>query len=356
MTVLLANGRVWDGERFYLADVLVKDGVISRIESNIIACADFTYDASGKIVSAGLVDAHVHMRGISSADFANSADLATIPFGVTAAADAWACFGNAMFLDTLAVKSVVYVGTSVKSGRAVFDATERVLADYGERAIGVKLAFDTANPEIYDIQPLVDVVKFAEKHGLSVLVHSTGSPVPMSDIVSCLRAGDVLTHAFHGGRNNAAEDGYECLINAKKQGIFVDAGFAGHVHTDFSVFYGAVKQGILPDIISSDITKLSAYTRGGIYGLTACMSIAVDAGMSEEDVFKAVTGTPAKALRRESEWGMLKEGVAADIAVLDYVDNGYDLTDKSGGRIHSKCGYRCELTLVNGCITYRRER
>lgn len=298
MTVLFQNGRVFDGERFFHADVFVNNGIVEKIEQKLSTSADFVYDASGKTVSAGLVDAHVHIRGVSSPDFATSAELATIPFGVSAAADAWASQGSGECLESLAIKTLVFAGVRVKSGRAVFDITEKVLLSYGDRVTGVKLAFDVSNPEIFDINPLLDVIDFAEKNKLSVLVHSTGSPVPMADIVDNLRAGDILTHAFHGGKNNASEDGYNCLINAKEKGIVLDAGLAGHVHTDFSVFRGAVERGILPDVISSDITKLSAYKRGGIYGLATCMSIARDLGMDEESVFKSVTSQPAKALKK----------------------------------------------------------
>lgn len=354
MTVLLCGGRVWDGERFLSADVLVNNGIVEKIEKSISCSADLIYDVSGKTVSAGLVDAHIHMHGVSAVQFATQPELATIPFGVTCAADAWATLGSAEYLDSLAIKTAVFAGVMVKGGRADFDLCEKTLANYGDRAVGVKLAFDESNPEIFDINPLLDVIDFAERKKLSVLIHSTGSPVPMADIVDNLRCGDILTHAFHGGKNNSSEDGYKCLADAKKKGIFVDAGLAGYVHTDFSVLRGAVARGIIPDLISSDITKLSAYKRGGIYGLTTCMSIARDVGMMEEDVMRAVTSTAAKALGKENECGSLKVGSAADICVLSYSDNGYDMTDKQGNRVFSSCGYRCELTMIDGEIMYRR--
>ena len=90
--ILIKNGRIWDGEAFLKADILISSGKISDISESIQKSAEYTYDAAGKIVSAGLVDTHIHMKGISSDMFGVSADLATIPFGVTAAADASAAF------------------------------------------------------------------------------------------------------------------------------------------------------------------------------------------------------------------------------------------------------------------------
>ena len=62
--ILIKNGKVWDGERFCFADVLTENEKISKIADNIDEAAEFEYDASGKIVSAGLVDIHVYMKEI----------------------------------------------------------------------------------------------------------------------------------------------------------------------------------------------------------------------------------------------------------------------------------------------------
>ena len=132
----------------------------------------------------------------------------------------------------------------------------------------------------------------------------------------------------------------------------IDAGFAGHVHTDFSIFRTAVEQGVLPDVISTDITKFSAYTRGGRYGMTMCMSIARHVGMSEADIFRAATSTPAKVIGKD-EWGTLRVGGIADLAVFDYTNESFDLTDKAGNRIKSDRGYRCLLTISDGQIVYK---
>lgn len=351
--ILIKNGKVWDGERFFSADVLTDNEKIIEITDIIDETADFVFDAKGKIVSSGLVDTHIHMRGISSTEFGLQAEMSCLPFGVTAAADASGVYGDKTLLNTFMLKNLVFVCANFKDNKAYFDEAERMLEKYGEKAVGIKVYFDTQMSEVSNIKPLCEVVKFAERNKLIVMVHSSNSPVSMPELLNTLREGDIFTHAYHGGLNNVSEDEFECIKNAKKRGVIIDAGFAGNVHTDFEIFENAVRHGAIPDTISTDITKFSAYKRGGRYGMTMCMSIAKTLGMSEEDIFRAVTSNPAKALFKENEWGYLRVGRCADIALFDYTNEGFSLTDKEGNHIESKNGYRCILTVADGQVIYR---
>ena len=351
--VLIKYGRIWDGECFFYGDVLVDGKQIAKIEPQISEPADFIYDATGKIVSAGLVDAHVHMRGISSEKFGIQAEMSCFPFGVTAAADAGGGHGDKALLDSFMLKTLVFVGVSIKDNHADFSLTEDRLQKYGDKAIGLKVYFDTTVSEVRDITPLREICTFARAKGLHVMVHCSHSPTSMEEILSTLDTGDILTHSFHGKENNAAEDHFESMKRAQKRGVIIDAGMAGHVHTSFGVLGQAITSGILPDVISTDITRLSAYIRGGRYGMTMCMNIARTLGMMDSDIFRAVTSNPAKALQKEHEWGYLKSDRNADIAVFAFTNEGFDLTDKDGNHISNTEGYRCVLTLSDGQIVYR---
>lgn len=351
--ILVKNGRVWDGSRFFFADVLTEENKIAKIEPHITIPADFVYDAVGKNVSAGLVDAHVHLRGISTEKFGTPAETSCFPFGVTAVADASGENGNQSLLDFLAVKALTFAKARIRDNRADFIRTEERLALFGEKAVGIKVYFDTAMSQISDVSPLREICEFAHARRLRIMVHCSGSPVKMAEILATLGHGDILTHTFHSGDNNAAEDNFECIRQAQERGVVIDVGFAGNVHTDFGILKKAIACGIVPDVISTDITKFSAYKRGGRYGMTMCMSIAKFLGMREEDIFRSVTLNPARALGKETEWGMLAVGRSADIAVLDYANEGFDLTDKTGNHIQSNEGYRCVLTVTDGQIVYK---
>ena len=81
------------------------------------------------------------------------------------------------------------------------------------------------------------------------------------------------------------------------------------------------------------------------------MSMARTAGLAEEDIFRAVTATPARAVGMD--WGVLCESGCADIAVFDCAKEGFDLTDRWGNTMQNETGYRCVLTVADGKIVYR---
>ena len=351
--ILIKNGKVWDGEKFLFADILTDGTSISKIREDIAEPAEFTFDAAGKIVSAGLVDIHVHMKGLPSEPFGIDPNMSSIPFGVTAVNDAGSSHGNGALLDAYSVKSTVFVGSSIHDNHADLAAIEKLLPQYGDRAIGIKVYFDTAISPVRDITALKEICDFAVAHNLKVMVHCSNSPTSMAEIVNTLSPGDVLTHIYHGGANACIDNDFEAFRLAKEKGVILDTGFAGHIHTDFKHLEATFAAGFLPDTISTDITRLSAYVRGGRYGMPLCMTIARKAGMAEADIFRAVTDTPAKVLGKEGVWGCLKEGGCADIAVFDYANDGFDLTDKAGNHYESRQGYRCILTILDGQILYR---
>ena len=351
--ILIKNGRIWDGERFFYGDVLTEGDKISRMEPEITCEKAYIYDAAGKTVSAGLIDPHIHARGLSGPEYAISAEAACFPFGVTSTADAGSRLGDRQVVEQMGVKLLLFADSKTENNHLNEEITAQRLAQYGDKAIGIKMFFDDTSKNVWDITPLQEVCAYARCRNLKVLVHCSNSPTPMLDIVQTLAPGDILTHVYHGGKNTCLEDNFAAIQLAREKGITLDAGFAGHIHTNFGVLRTAFEAGFFPDTISTDITCSSAFRRGGRYGLTMAMSMARTAGMEEGEIFRAVTSAAAASLGMGDQWGHLKPGGAADIAVLEYADEGFDLTDKAGNHIASREGYRCLLTVCDGQIVYR---
>lgn len=351
--VIVKNARIWDGDKYINGALSISAGKIVAIgEMQELENAEII-DAGGKLLTPGLIDIHTHLKNISNNTFGTDTSLCTIPFGVTAAVDGGACKGDKAYLDTLPVKTAVFVAIKVEDDVPSFENIDELCERYGDAFLGLKVYFDTSSKNVKSIGLLQKVCEYAKSRGFKVMVHTTGSPVPMMDVVNTLNKGDVWTHVYHGGVNTSADDGFKSVFAAKEKGIVVDAGMAGHVHTDFAVLKKAIDAGALPDTISTDITRLSAFVRGGRYGLTTCMGICKHLGMKEEDILRCVTTNAAKAVDRE-DWGKLTVGGEATFAILDTECEGktFSFTDGAGNTVSGNVGFNCVLTAIKGEIVY----
>lgn len=351
-SILIYGGKIWTGSEFTEGNVFINGNTVEYIGESA-PDAGFTYNAANCIVSPGLVDSHIHIHSITDEVYGFPAEMCSFPFGVTAAAEASAIYANKELLNSLWLKTVIFASVPIQNNKPDFKNTKELIKQYGNKVIGVKVFFDISGGQVCDISPLRKICDFAAQHNLKVLVHSTGSPVPMAELLECLKPGDICTHIYHGGVNNACDDDFASLKAARCRGVILDAGMAGGVHTDFSVLAKAIQSGVLPDTISSDITSFSAYTRGGRYGLTMCMSMMRALGMREEDILTAVTSSAAKSLGKEKEWGILMPGHTADIAVLSYINERIEIIDRWGHSLKTDKGYRCKLTIAGGNVVYR---
>ena len=112
--------------------------------------------------------------------------------------------------------------------------------------------------------------------------------------------------------------------------------------------------GFYPDIISSDLVRVSEYTRPG-FSLLYAMSVNSAAGMPTEKILQSVTYTPAKSLGIEEKAGVIREGAPADVAILDIRDvKDKTFTDNYGNSISGNKLFVPLMTVKGGRTAYRQ--
>jgi len=352
--LVITGGEVLDPSQKLRAkrDIGIKNGQIAAVVASIPADrAVQRIDATGKLVTPGLIDLHTHLcphLGIGlPAD-----ELVGITATTTAvsAGDAGAyTFGNFrhgvvpqsrtrlygfIHIASIGLAGGLAPGEMLNIEYANVDACAKAVAENADLALGVKVRITDSVVGQNGLEPLRRAIKAAALAGKSfrVMCHIGTAPGSLSDLLDLLRPGDILTHAYSGAGNNTVQSGrlLPAALAAKQRGVIVDVGHGGGSF-DFTVAEPAMAQGFMPDTISSDIHAVSINTPG-YPTMPWVMSKFLALGLSLEDVVAKATVEPARIIGRVPGLGTLQVGAPADVAILDLVDGPVEFVDTRGNK------------------------
>ena len=375
--VLIKNGTVLDPSSNFraVADVAISDGRIAEVRAGIEAEATHVIDVRGCLVTPGLIDHHAHIWPLGKIGIPGEAVCFTS--GVTTVVDAGSCGcetyrRNRPFIEQskLTVKAYLHVcSTGLDSlpekmedvSPEHFDAgaIRELFEEYGADLLGLKLRTSAEIVGELGYEPLRQTVALGDKLGLPVMVHCTNPPGEMSELLGCLRPGDVLTHMYMNKGSTILDGGHvsKAAAEARRRGVLFEAADA-RAHFSFEVSEPAIKEGFYPDLLGTDLTKLSLYLRPTAFSMANQLAKYAFLGIPEETLFALCTCNPARQMGIADKAGSLTVGYPADVAVfrkeereVTFGDRPY--SDKSAQLRRGKFIYRPMLTIKNGTVVFR---
>ncbi|APR79245.1 amidohydrolase [Minicystis rosea] len=376
--LLLQHGRLIDAAsgRDGSFDIAVTGGRITRIAPTIAATrATMVIDASGLWVTPGLVDLHVHVfHGPESGNYLSHSPLAaqvdevaprscttTVVDAGSAGHRTFATFAREIITPsrTRVLALLNIVGFGMRGGRFEQDlgdmdaaATAAAIRAHRDAIVGIKVAH-YAGPGWEPIDRAVDA---GQRAGVPVMIDFGGHVPELSMeelLLRRLRPGDIFTHLYASVRGRTAVIDAQGMVRpylraAHDRGIVFDLGHGGASFV-FSQAIPAIRQGLLPDTVSTDMHRSSL--RGSMHDLVAVLSKLSSLGIPLPDLIRRTTMVPADAIHRP-EIGRLVEGGEADIAVLGVERGRFVFTDTSGAKHEGTEQLTCELTVRAGKIVW----
>jgi dihydroorotase len=169
-------------------------------------------------------------------------------------------------------------------------------------------------------------------------------------VLKKLRPGDIYTHAYYVPVPMLDDNGklLPYLLEARKRGVLFDVGHGGAAF-EFRHAVPAVKQGFLPDTISTDVH--SGSINSGMNDQLNVMSKILNMGMTLDDVILRLTWNPARVIHRE-QLGHLSVSATADIAVLGIQKGKFAFVDSFGARMDGPQKLIGELTVASGKVVW----
>jgi dihydroorotase len=369
--LVLRGGRVVDPSQKLdaVSDVAFSGGKVAMVGNALkVDPGTDVRDVSGYIVTPGLIDLHTHVYwggtsiGIDAEEFCRTSGVTTAIDTGSAGPGNFAGFRKHVIepsqVRILAYLHVSHAGIYGYSHRVMVGESEEIrlmnpidaveVADANrDLIVGIKVRVGRNSSGASGIVPLQIALEAANEVGMPLMCHIDHPPPSYEEVVSLLRPGDVLTHAFRPFPNSpATAQGTvkKVVLEARERGVFFDIGH-GKGSFAFKTARAMLANGFYPDTISSDIHILCI--NGPAFDQVTTMSKFLCMGMPFPDVVAASTVNAAMALRRP-ELGSLKPGSVGDATLLSIREGKFDYVDVVGEHLTGDRKIASEGVVIGG--------
>jgi enamidase len=319
--------------------ILAENGRITRVgtaSAAAVEACDVVIDAGGTTAIPGLIDSHVH---VTFGDYTPRQQ--TVGFlqsyvhgGVTTAVSASEVHVPGRPRDRDGLKALAVAahkcfegyrpgGMRVHAGSVILEPSLRTedMAELVRQGVWLAKAGFGAFASAFEYKPLIDAARAA---GMITTVHTGGSSIPGSGAITGKHLLELRPHvSFHvnGGPTAMPDEDFERII--RECDVALQVCTAGNLRTTILCANLAARL----DAFDRFIIATDTPTGSGIMPLGMLYTIAHLASLTDmepERFISAATGSNARVYGLDC--GLLREGKAADIVLIDAPDGGTQAT------------------------------
>ncbi len=316
-------------------DILVENGVITKISPSIDAPTAEVIDAKGCYVSVGWLEAHAHFActdGTIGIDDEQDLLMQGVTYALdlgTQGPDNYTDCRNTLLYKTnlkyMCYLNIATGGAGTGRGRMDFsgpqdidpEKVKQVANAYRHELLGLKARID--DKFCYDPTYVMEQLRMlGDELDMPIAVHAPRSRIGIDNLLPFLKKGDILCHTLAGNSDVMKvidENGQikQSVLDAKERGVIFDLSHGTNAYS-YETAEAAWKVGFFVDTISSDLH--GGNINGPVFSLgTVLTKIRGLTGKPWHWLLSKAIADPVRLQHIPGKAVEIKEGMEADLTV-----------------------------------------
>lgn len=330
------------------ADILVENGVITKIEEHIHMPAVEIFDASGMYVSIGWLDAHTHFAApgtrislIAEQDILRQGVTYALDLGTLGPENYTSYRKELLYTTNLRFRSYLNIsnfGVAGVPGHTMdFESSEDIQPEkvkavaekYRHELVGLKARID--DKFCFDPDYVMKQLRaLGDELDMPIAVHAPRSRIGIDNLLPYLKKGDVLCHTLAGNSDVMKvidENGNikKSVLEARKRGVIFDLSHGTNAYS-YETAEAAWKAGFFVDTISSDLH--GGNINGPVFSLAAVLTkMRGLTGKPWSWILEKTIVQPVKLLKLTDKAVEVCEGMRADLTIYKIEEGQFTYLD-----------------------------
>lgn len=354
-------------------DILVENGIITKIASDLEAPQAEEIDASGKYISVGWLDAHTHFACLDDTGIDAERDL--LMQGITYALDLGTqgpdnyTESRTRLMYKTDLRYMSYLNIAAKgagTGRGYMDFSgpqdidhdkvKETVEKYRHELLGLKARID----DKFCFDPTYTVRQLralGDELHMPIAVHAPRSRIGIDNLLPYLKEGDVLCHTLAGNSDVMTvidENGNvkKSVLDARARGVIFDLSHGSNAYS-YATAEAAWNANFFVDTISSDLH--GGNVNGPVFSLAVVLTkIRGLTGKPWSWLLNKAIAEPVRLQHIRGKAVDVREGMTADLTVYKIEEGAFTYLDsKKESRTFAEKITPCYTCVGNHVYTCR---
>ncbi len=241
----------------------------------------------------------------------------------------------------------LFIGTGVGSGHTSFTGARRVLSTYNSETVKLGICFSGAISRIESVAPVYRAITFTRTRKLSVVIRSSGPPIPVGRLLRELHYNSVLARTCRNNIGGISRSSFTSLGRTRTHNIVVSTNVTKRIRASFTIFETTVTTNTLPSVVDASVAEGDTCGHNNECNLAVYVDVTHSLKVDRNSVFETIADSTTGTVNVRVRYKELRINEYTSIYILSCTSRKCRLASGTNGAIGDRANCHGILAVIS---------